>query len=624
MKNILFKRILHLILSVCVKRMSKSTERVFWLMLESAIKHRSLIIVALISNTIAAIFEGASLALFAVAISVLTGDLDNPILGKLSEWTDYMFSLSIVSIDKDILFFALIISAIISQLIKAGFHFAGIVLTIRIRTYAIGDIQGRMVKQIMSFSLSQVNKYPGGELTSYVGLSPSITSFLLIINSMISKILMVISYLYVMYVMSIPLTLVSIVVGGLLIVSVSKMFERLKVYGKQVTQAGVRLGKEVMEFLSYPKFLRTYGKEEYASNVIIREIEKGLSARRKGEVLRAIIHPAFESIAIIFAALLLIGGYYIILDTSDSSPLPTLLAFTMVFRRLMTSLSDLNGDRASIANLMPQAELVSEVLRTDNKEFTRKSGTKITSIKSGIELKNIEYFHQSANVASLSNINLSIPVGSVVGIVGESGSGKTTLVDIILGLYQPLSGEVLIDGISSTEALPESWRHQFGVVSQDGAIFNRSIKENLALVNPDASNEEIINASKIAYAHKFIMEKEGGYDTIIGDKGNKLSGGQIQRLALARAILSKANILVLDEATSALDSLSESRIIEAVNQLGDDHTIIQIAHRLSTIAHADVIIVMQEGKIIEKGTHEELLTHGGQYYNMWKQQTKGV
>jgi ABC-type multidrug transport system fused ATPase/permease subunit len=304
--------------------------------------------------------------------------------------------------------------------------------------------------------------------------------------------------------------------------------------------------------------------------------------------------------------------------------MPTLLAFILVFRRLMTSLSDLNGDRASIANMMPQAELVAEVLRVDNKEFTSRVGVEIKSVNSGVELKNVEYSYQGAKGASLSNINLSIPVGSVIGIVGRSGSGKTTLVDIILGLYQPSSGEVLIDDVSSIEALPVSWRHQFGVVSQDGAIFNRSIKANLALVNPDATDEEIINASKIAYAHKFILETEDGYDTIVGDKGNKLSGGQIQRLALARALLSKAKILVLDEATSALDSLSEHKIIEAVKRLGDDYTIIQIAHRLSTIVHADTIIVMQEGKIIEKGKHDELLTQGGQYYNMWKQQTKGV
>jgi ABC-type bacteriocin/lantibiotic exporter with double-glycine peptidase domain len=604
--------------------MSKPTERVFWLMLESVIKHKSLITLALISNIIGAIFEGVSLALFAVAISVLTGDLNNSILVKLSEWTDFIFGLSIISLDKDILFFALIVSAIISQLIKAGFHFAGVVLTIRIRTFAIGDMQGRTIKHIMSFSLSEVNKYPGGELNNYVGLSSSITSFLLVVNGMVSKVLMVVSYLYVMYSISMPLMLVSLMVGSLLILSVSKMFESLKKYGKEVTQAGVKLGKEMMEFLSYPKFLRTYGKENYATGVIVRQIEKGLSARRKGEVLRAIIHPAFESISSIFAALLLIGGYFVIIDTSDSSPMPTLLAFILVFRRLMTSLSDLNGDRASIANMMPQAELVAEVLRVDNKEFTSRVGVEIKSINSGIELKNVEYSYQGAKGASLSNLNLSIPVGSVIGIVGRSGSGKTTLVDIILGLYQPSSGEVLIDDVSSIEALPVSWRHQFGVVSQDGAIFNRSIKANLALVNPDATDEEIINASKIAYAHKFILETEDGYDTIVGDKGNKLSGGQIQRLALARALLSKAKILVLDEATSALDSLSEHKIIEAVKRLGDDYTIIQIAHRLSTIVHADTIIVMQEGKIIEKGKHDELLTQGGQYYNMWKQQTKGV
>lgn len=602
--------------------MSLPTERVFWLVLQSAIKHKTLLLAAFFSNTIAAMFEGVSVALFALAISVFTGDFSGSGAAKFGVWIEWLFGMSLGELDRDTLFLILIGIAIVGQLLKAAFHLMGVVATISLRTYAIGDIQSQMVRQIMAFSLSQVNQYPGGELSTYVGMSANITSFLLILNDVMSKLLMLFSYLFVMLSMSVPLTLVSIAAGGILMLFLPVLFVRLKEYGRQVTKAGIKLGKEVMEFLTTPKFLRIYGKENYAADVIIEQIGKGLRARRKGELLRAIINPAFESVAIIFAGLLLIGGYFILTRDTEASPLPTLLAFVIVFKRLMSNLSELNGDRATIANMMPSAEVVAEVLRSDNKDFTRQEGVEVKPLESEIRLVNMAFTYHGAKKTILSDINLVIPRGSVLGIVGESGSGKTTLIDLILGLYPPDSGDILMDGVSVSEALPESWRRQSGVVSQSSAIFNKSIKENLIVVNPAASDEEIIEVCRIAHAHDFIMEQPEAYDTVIGDRGHKLSGGQVQRLALARAILSKASILILDEATSALDSLSERRIIEAINQLGNDHTIIQVAHRLSTIFHADLILVMKAGKIIERGTHDRLLEMKGEYAQMWDTQSQ--
>ena len=615
----MIRKIFHYILGFFVRRMPISTERVFWLVLQSAIKHKFLIFSAFFANTIAALFEGVSLTLFALAISVITGDLSGA--SVVGDWANRLFDISLDKLDRDVLFFVFIALAIFGQLIKAAFHLAGIASTIYLRVYAIRDIQSKMVRQIMSFSLFQINKYPGGELSAYVGMSASITSFLLVLNAVMSKILLILSYLFIMFTMSVSLTLVSIIAGGILIFLLSGLFIKLKDYGREVTQAGVRLGKEVMEFLYVPKFLRIYGKENYAGNIIIEQINRGLKARRKGELLRAIINPTFESVAIILAGVLIIGGYYILPESSASTRLPTLLAFVIVFRRLMSALSDLNGDRAAIANMMPSAEVVAETLRVDNKDFTEQKGQLAPQLRSNITLKNVEFAYQKDEHKVLSGINLVIPKGSVIGIVGESGSGKTTLIDIILGLYTPDSGDITMDGVSISEILPKSWREQFGVVSQDSAIFNRTIKENLSIVKPEATDEDIVSAAKVAYAHEFIVKQPNGYDTVIGDRGHKLSGGQVQRLALARAILANSAVLVLDEATSALDSLSERKIIEAVNKLGGDHTIIQVAHRLSTIFNADLIVVMKSGKIIERGNHSELLEQNGIYAEMWKVQS---
>lgn len=600
--------------------MTPPTERVFWLVLKSAAKHKMLLVASFVANTFAAMFEGVSLGMLALAISVITGDYSSALLVKLGSILESVFHFSLDQVNKDILFFIFIGAGIFSQLIKAAFHYGGVASSIYLRTYAIGDIQGKVVKQIMSFSLGQVNRYPGGELFTYVGMAAATTTFLLIINSVLSRLLLLIGYLVVMTTISPLLTIIGVGVGGLMVPFLSKVLIKLRHYGKLVTKAGIRVGKEAMEFLQAHKFLRIYGKEEYAGNLIIAQIEKGLHARRSGELLRALIHPSFESIAMIFAGALLIVGYYLLTD-KVSAPLSTLLAFIVVFRRLMSAISEINNDRARIANIMPSAEKVAEIMRNDNKDFTRQTGVEISQFNSEIHLKDVCFSYEGADKSILTNISLTIPSGSVIGIVGESGSGKTTLIDIILGLYPPDSGIITMDNISLEDSLPRSWRRQFGVVSQDSFVFNSTIKENLSVVNPAATEEEIIEAAKVAYAHDFILEQAEGYDTKIGDRGHRLSGGQVQRLALARAILSKASILVLDEATSALDTLSEQKIIEAVEGLGDKHTIFQVAHRLSTIFKADSIIVMKDGSIIERGTHGELLKINGEYARMWAAQS---
>ena len=615
----MIKAALHFVLKLIVRSMDKSTERVFWLIVESAIKHKLLIALALVTNTIAAVFEGVSLAFMAMAISVLTNDLDNPIISKfILEFESLTGSTALIEANEN-LFFILIVMAIISQLIKAGLNFIGVALTIRLRSFAIVDMQGKMIKQIMSFSLAQVSKYPGGELTSYVRMSSSITSFLLIINSMISKVLMLISYLYLMFQLSEVLMAVSLVFSFIMAISLNRMLEKLRKYGQQVTKTGIAAGKSVMEFLTYPKFLRIYNKEDYATNTIMEQVEKGMYARRKGETLQAAIQPTFESVSIVITAGLLVGGYFLLVNTS-SSPMSILLAFVLVFRKLASVISELNSDRANIANLMPRAEIVANVLKKNDKEFTKKDGKKVLEVKKGIILEDVEFFYPDSTLPAVSGVNLSIPIGSVVGIVGESGSGKTTLVDIILGLCYPSSGRVLIDGITSTEADMGSWRENFGVVSQDVAILNISIKDNLRLINSELSDKEIINASKKAHAHDFIVSRKDGYDTILGDRGLKLSGGQIQRIALTRAILHKSKILILDEATSALDSISEAQVIRAIKDLEDRYTIIQIAHRLATIASSDIIFVMDKGGVVERGSHQELIKKGGKYFEMWKLQ----
>ena len=244
-----------------------------------------------------------------------------------------------------------------------------------------------------------------------------------------------------------------------------------------------------------------------------------------------------------------------------------------------------------------------------------------------VEIKDLSH-HYGKQSGGLDNVNLTIPAGQKVGLVGQSGAGKSTLVKLLLRFYDLETGQILIDGQDSHAVTQDSLRLAIGMVQQDSALLHRSVRENIAYGNPEASEEQIIFAAKQAEAHDFITmleDAEGntGYDSRVGERGVKLSGGQRQRIALARVILKDAPILMLDEATSALDSEVEAAIQSTLTQMMDGKTVIAIAHRLSTIAQMDRIIVMENGRIIEDGDHNSLLEAGGQYARFWARQSGG-
>ncbi len=255
----------------------------------------------------------------------------------------------------------------------------------------------------------------------------------------------------------------------------------------------------------------------------------------------------------------------------------------------------------------------------------------VTDQKQAVELKvstgSIQYQHvnfsYTLNKPVFKDLNITIPSGKKVGIVGFSGSGKSSLLNLMLRLFEPQSGTILIDGQDIQTVSQESLRDNIAMIPQDPMLFHRSLMENIRYGRIEASNEEVISAAKKAHAHEFIIETEEGYDSLVGERGVKLSGGQRQRIALARAILKDAPILLLDEATSALDSVTESHIQESLKFLMEDKTVMVIAHRLSTLAHLGRILVFHEGKIIEDGNHNELLNLKGHYAKMWSMQAGG-
>ena len=311
---------------------------------------------------------------------------------------------------------------------------------------------------------------------------------------------------------------------------------------------------------------------------------------------------------------LLLGSLLFLKATSPdtfSDGLAAFGVFAVALVQLLPSLSTFGGTRLQVMNVLPDVQVAHQVL-TQSVPPRREGHRKLTSFEKAIAFEDVSFAHKERETL-MDKVSMTFEKGKVTAIVGPSGSGKTTLVNLILGLFEPTGGRIVVDGVPLQDLTHESWLGRIGFVSQDPFTTNNTIEENIRFNRSGHSKEEVVQAATIANAHGFISEFPQGYDTLAGDRGIKLSGGQQQRICIARAILDSPEILIFDEATSSLDSLAEQQVQQAIDSASAHRTVIIIAHRLSTIRHADKIIVLDKGKVIEQGTHQELLSSQGHY-----------
>ena len=328
--------------------------------------------------------------------------------------------------------------------------------------------------------------------------------------------------------------------------------------------------------------------------------------------------PISEFLGIIAVALVLFYGGKLVLSGSSTLTASEFIAYIGVFSQILQPAKAISTATSGIQRGLASAERILSLLQTSSKIKDKKNAKELTAFLQGIEFKNVNFSYEQEIV--LKNINLTIKKGEMVALVGQSGGGKSTLADLIPRFYDPTHGQILVDGDDLRDVTQESLRKQMGIVTQESILFNDTVFNNIAFGETTATAEEVIKAAKVANAHEFISRLPNGYNEIIGDRGVKLSGGQRQRLSIARAVFKNPSILILDEATSALDSESEKLVQEALTNLMKNRTSIVIAHRLSTIQHADKIIVINNGEIVETGTHEELVNKMGVYSRLSKMQ----
>jgi subfamily B ATP-binding cassette protein MsbA len=393
---------------------------------------------------------------------------------------------------------------------------------------------------------------------------------------------------------------------------VQRLGKRLKKISKEAQKKISVITEFLSETFSGIKMIKIFGRE---SSLI--DIFRNKNQDYYRELMRSTRVIEFTSLmmeiigGLGIAFVLWYGGRLVIKDViSPGEFFSFLTAIFMIYTPAKRLAAANNGIQQSKAVI----ERLDELFKKE-KESEGKGDVK--PISSYIEFKNVSFKYQASKHYILDDINLTVKKGEIIAIVGRSGAGKTSLVDLIPRFYDPVSGAIYIDGVNITDVNLKSLRQQIGLVSQDVILFNDTVRANITFGNPDASEEDIIRAAKAAYAHDFILELPKGYETIIGERGVMISGGQRQRLSIARAILKNPPILILDEATSALDTESEMMVQKALDTLMENRTTFVIAHRLSTVQKAGRIIVLEKGRIAEMGTHDELLMHGGIYRKLY-------
>ncbi|MED1918027.1 ABC transporter ATP-binding protein [Brevibacillus sp. DP1.3A] len=491
------------------------------------------------------------------------------------------------------------------------------------------DIRNQLFSHLQRLSMRYYNNTKTGEVISRVINDVESTKSFVetgLMNLWLDLITIILTLAIMLY-MDVELTLVAIVVFPLYSISVKFFYKRLRQLTKDRSAALARLQGYLYERVNGMALIRSFALEQQESKEFAKEnnqfLDKALAQTRWNARTFAVINTVTD-----IAPLLVIAyaGYQVI---GGSMSVGTLVAFYVYLDRLYTPLRRLVNSSTvltqAIASMDRMFEFIDEsydiVDKPNAGELPVDPATK--RIRGEIRFENVSFRYREEGPLVLNNVNLNISSGETVAIVGMSGGGKSSLISLLPRFWDVTEGKITIDGIDIRDVKQQNLRHHIGMVQQDNILFSESAKVNILMGNPDADDSAVQEAAKAANAHDFISELPNGYHTELGERGVKLSGGQKQRIAIARVFLRDPGILILDEATSALDLESEHTIQESLSRLAKGRTTLIVAHRLSTITHADKIIVMKEGQIVEEGTHEQLLERKGVYYGLWSVQDLG-
>ena len=498
--------------------------------------------------------------------------------------------------------------------LKTSCYFGASAVMIPLRTGVVRDIRVELYNKLLSLPLGFFSQQKKGDMMARMStdakeVENSITSSL---DMLIKNPILIVIYFATLLFTSWQLTLFTIAVVPLMAWGMSAIGKKLKKRSLEAQSKWSETLSQIEETLGGLRIIKAFIAEEKMQNRFANTCNSYRNKAAKVAIRQASAHPVSEFLGTVMIMVVLWFGGTLILSEHSPIDAPTFIFYMVILYSVLNPLKELAKASYNIPRGLASMERIDKILLAENNIKEIAEPKTITDFSDKIVIDSVCFSYEDGNQV-LTDINLEIAKGKTIALVGQSGSGKSTLVDLIPRYHDVTGGSIRIDGKDIRDVRIKELRSLIGNVNQEAILFNDTIFNNIAFGVDNATMDQVIAAAKIANAHDFIMEKEEGYMTNIGDRGAKLSGGQRQRISIARAILKNPPILILDEATSALDTESEKLVQEALDKLMSSRTTIAIAHRLSTIKNADEICVMHEGKIVERGKHEELLAMNGYY-----------
>ena len=571
-------------------------------------------------NFLSALFESNSLTLLVLALTSLLGGDMSDAASRFGALGDLFLQVQ-RSMSPTAFFFVLAGIAIGSQVLKSGITLASGLSSSYLNSALSESSKVMVYERLNSIPYAQLMKYKLGDVANYIGYTNTIGRMITLVNQTLNLIFNMAIYVGVLFWLSVPMTLATFAVFGLIGIGLFVITQRIHHYEQISFENRKRFNQQIFENVQALRLL-TIMNQNHRTIEATRELANlEREVHYRGNALRLLISPILEITALLSVTAFIVIGYFFA-GGLNADTLPGIIVFMLALWRIVPRLAQFNGIITSFASYQLHLVELADMLEITSQLQAPRSLAPFHGLHDRIRYEDVELQYIVGENKALNGVTFDIERGTTVALVGESGAGKSTTADVLLGLFEPTYGRILVDGVDLRDLSLSDWRDHISVVDQEPFLFHRSVLYNIQVSRPDATFDDVVEAARLANAHNFIVQLAEGYETVIGERGYRLSGGQRQRLSLARAILRNTEIMILDEATSNLDSESEKLIQDSLQKIQHERTMLIIAHRLSTIMKADKIIVLEKGRIVEQGTHTSLIAQRGRYANFWRLQSE--